>query len=407
MHGALGSFLEEVVLCINRQNGPHLAQLFSLEDEESNVLLLSESQILRLDPRERLATFKRNLLGARLSEDEQRELWGDLVSLHLRILMVKSLGDTDAALAEQVTLVQTLHRIFVNSTRWILPLVYTLNHNLYKMCFCAEAATAVGEECARILNKTLTICLTDRSGLGESRKWGVYRITSLLFRAYFRLGQLNLGQNVLRAIGAAELPATERYPAGHMVVFRYWLGRWHFVGEEYGKAEELLHLAWSHCPADERDKKKKILHYLIPLRILHSGLYPTANLLARYSKDQFYSHIIAALRKGDLCTFLAILSGNEDALLRLGTFLIWEKIRLFAYRNLLRRIYSLMRCSSRISILLLVGPFRWLGLESDVDEIGCTIAILISKGMIRGYISQERATLVLSQKDPFPKLSSL
>lgn len=40
----------------------------------------------------------------------------------------------------------------------------------------------------------------------------------------------------------------------------------------------------------------------------------------------------------------------------------------------------------------------------DDDEAECSIANMIYKGYIKGYISREKAMVVLSAKDPFPKL---
>ena len=44
----------------------------------------------------------------------------------------------------------------------------------------------------------------------------------------------------------------------------------------------------------------------------------------------------------------------------------------------------------------------WLGVPMDRDEVECILANLIYKGLVRGYISHEKATLVLSKKEPFP-----
>lgn len=38
----------------------------------------------------------------------------------------------------------------------------------------------------------------------------------------------------------------------------------------------------------------------------------------------------------------------------------------------------------------------------DLDEIECILANLIYQGLIRGYLSHAKRTLVLSKRDPFP-----
>ena len=38
----------------------------------------------------------------------------------------------------------------------------------------------------------------------------------------------------------------------------------------------------------------------------------------------------------------------------------------------------------------------------DMDEIECIVANLIFQGKIKGYLSHERQTLIVSKADPFP-----
>ena len=49
-----------------------------------------------------------------------------------------------------------------------------------------------------------------------------------------------------------------------------------------------------------------------------------------------------------------------------------------------------------------VHAFQWLGAPVAMDEVECIIANLIFKGLIKGYISHQKRTLVLSKKEPFP-----
>lgn len=46
------------------------------------------------------------------------------------------------------------------------------------------------EEAARNINRMFTLCLSDRAALEESRKWGIYNITNLLFKIYFKVNIL-------------------------------------------------------------------------------------------------------------------------------------------------------------------------------------------------------------------------
>ncbi|PJF18399.1 hypothetical protein PSACC_01770 [Paramicrosporidium saccamoebae] len=328
-------------------------------------------------------------------------LWCDLLSAHLRVATHMTSGGVSGAFGEQVVLVQILHRLSLSCTRWILPVFYLLNHTLLVLAF--QLPEAEQQECARLLNKSVTICLTDRQLLRESRKWGAYRMMAMLFRVYFKLDQLNLCGNVLRAVGAADLPGAERYPKAHLVEFKYLLGRYYFVNGEYSRSEAELLVAFEHCPVDAFHNKQLILHYLIPLRVLLRGLRPSGELLKRYGLDHsFYVSALAALKSGDLSQYQELITSSEGTLLRLGTFLLWEKLILFGWRNLVRKIFLLAGSNSRMQLTTLPTA---VGLS--VDEIACYIANLIERGLVRGYISQEKSTLVLSQKDPFPITSLL
>jgi hypothetical protein len=44
----------------------------------------------------------------------------------------------------------------------------------------------------------------------------------------------------------------------------------------------------------------------------------------------------------------------------------------------------------------------WLGENLDMDEIECIVANLIFQGKVKGYLSHERRTLIVSKADPFP-----
>lgn len=148
--------------------------------------------------------------------------------------------------------------------------------------------------------------------------------------------------------------------------------------------------------------KRQILHLLIPCRLLLSGSFPCDSLLSRYNLSQFYPEALHALRKGDTRSYQEILNAYEHDLLAMGTFLIWERLVLIGYRALVRLVWRLEGGGSRIEL----EKFRvGLDAEMDIEEVGCLLANLIDTGLIKGYISQERATLVLSQKDPFAPLS--
>jgi hypothetical protein len=95
-----------------------------------------------------------------------------------------------------------------------------------------------------------------RAQLSESRKWGVYYVTNLLFKLHFKvylfttntiwlnklinhdqLNSISLCKNLLRSIQVAshDMPPLDAFPKAHQVTFNYYSGVIFFLDEDYVK----------------------------------------------------------------------------------------------------------------------------------------------------------------------------
>jgi COP9 signalosome complex subunit 12 len=84
---------------------------------------------------------------------------------------------------------------------------------------------------------------------------------------------------------------------------------------------------------------RRILTYLVPLRILRGHL-PSRDLLGRFpALDELYQPFITAIRKGDIQGFDAALDNSERRLVDLNVWLTLEKAREICIRGLFRRVY--------------------------------------------------------------------
>lgn len=61
---------------------------------------------------------------------------------------------------------------------------------------------------------------------------------------------------------------------GDMVTYRYYVGRLNLFEDQYEAAEENLEYALAHCYKDAVANKKRILRYLVPVKLLR-GRFPT------------------------------------------------------------------------------------------------------------------------------------
>lgn len=343
---------------------------------------------------------------------EEVEQWGDVVRQLLQCLRLYRrlrLGHTSARalFTAWLALCQAYLRPLSTGERWQLGALYGLCEELWALArrtAAEEGGDGACEEAARLVNRAFTACITDRNPvLASSRKWGAYRIAGLLFRIYFHLGQLSLCNNALRAMGAAMLPDIRAFPAGARVTFRYYLGRWHFVNERYAEALTELQTAFAECHSEAHKAKRQCLHLLLPLRILLDGAMPRKELLERHGMASgFYAEALHALRTGHITKYRALLASHEHGLLDLGTLPLWERLERVASRALVRRVYRLLGMPSRLPFpaLLPLSP------EGDTEEVACVLAGLIACGLMRGYLSQTHAMLVLSQKEPFPPITA-
>ncbi|KAH8076038.1 hypothetical protein JL721_21 [Aureococcus anophagefferens] len=261
----------------------------------------------------------------------------------------------------------------------------------------------------KTLKKGFSACWNDRGGGApgslESKKRATLYVVAQLLKIYFKLNLLKLAQPLIRPLEATAgrsgaFDSRKIFPQGDVVAYRFFVGRLRMFEDQYGAAEEHLIYALAHCDASSRRNKRAILEFLLPVR-LRRGALPRRALLEKHGLAAL-APLVDAVRSGDLGTFNAELAKNQMAFVRRGTFLLLEKVKILVYRNLFKKIYLVQGKATQLKLHLFQRAFAWLGCPTDMDEIECILANLIFKGLIKGYISHQKQTLVLSKKDPFP-----
>lgn len=149
---------------------------------------------------------------------------------------------------------------------------------------------------------------------------------------------------------------------------------------------------------------RRILLYLIPVRLLH-GQRPNAQLLAPFPRlEALYAHVLEACRRGDVRTLDQTLSdaAYERPFVRLGVFLALERVRAVCITRLLRRVWRHEGGGTRLRLAPMAQALQWIGAADDALGAEWLIATQIAQGRIKGYVAHERQMLVLSANDPFP-----
>jgi len=133
---------------------------------------------------------------------------------------------------------------------------------------------------------------------------------------------------------------------------------------------------------------------------------PTRGLLEKYKLNEFLP-LVNAVKKGDLKGFDAALEENSDFLWKYGIYLILEKLRSIAYRNVFKKI-CLILDTHQIPISSFQVCLQYLQKEDiPLEEVHCILANLIYENKIKGYISLQHQKLVIAKKDPFPSLTTV
>lgn len=186
---------------------------------------------------------------------------------------------------------------------------------------------------------------------------------------------------------------------GQMVTYRYYIGRLNMYEDQHALAEKNLGYAFSQCHKNAIANKRRILRYLIPVKI-YRGRFPAPQLLSKYGLNEF-KPLVLGVQKGDLRTFQDGLFKYQDKFIRQGTYLLLEKCKTVCYRNLVKRVHLVLD-KHQISLTYVAKAFQWMGMPKDLDEIECILANLIFRGYVRGYLSHTKRVLVLSKRDAFP-----
>ncbi|CAO3627352.1 unnamed protein product [Cunninghamella blakesleeana] len=400
MASAVNFYLAKVHNLSRSTNGTQLSNLLSLSDKHTEAIIEQNINVDRLE---------------QLCKNRLESPWDELTANHLRAVVYSDEGLYLQAFEAQKDLVQCFQRAMSAFNKWCLPILYKINKDLRTLATKVDEEainTNEGqrkklEEAANVISKSFTYCITDRGPINGSKKFGTYYMIGLLFRIYFQLKQQNLCKNVLRALKAADMPPIEKFPKSDRVTFRYFLGRLYFLGEDYAKAETELHLAFRECNINQRKNKELILQTLLPVRLIR-GVLPSESLLRKYPKtNQIYGGIARAIKSGNVKGFNEALINSESVLIRQGTYFAVEKAQSIAMRQLFRKVYQVLDKSTRIAVPTFKAALEFVGLEVDMEETEWMIANMIYRGYIKGYLSHEKLTLVLSNVNPFPNLSTI
>lgn len=272
------------------------------------------------------------------------------------------------------------------------------------ICISAQSNGKILEKAAENLLSCFRVCCADnRTSEEDTKRHGMLYLANQLLKVYFRINKLHLCKPLIRAIDSSSL--WYQFPLAQQITYRYFVGRKAMFDSEYQAANEYLSFAFENCHKKSHKNKRLILTYLVPVKML-LGYMPTKQLLEKYNLLQFWD-LVSVVKNGDLRGIDSVMEKHEKFFISAGIYLIVEKLKITAYRNLFRKVF-LVENTHQIDIASFQAALQVMGEKDvDTDETQCIVANLIYQGKIKGYISYQHKKVVVSKQTAFPPLSSM
>ncbi|GJP32382.1 hypothetical protein CLOM_g7842 [Closterium sp. NIES-68] len=291
---------------------------------------------------------------------------------------------------------------------WALPPLHVVVHDLRVLAEKADMEQRAASKSPDKLKAAASFLMKVFGAIAGKgpKKVGSLYVACQLFKIYFKLGTLNLSKSIIRVIDSSK--GFDDYPARDQVTYKYYTGRLDVFNDAFLQADEKLGFALKRCHRSKPFNIRRILRYLVPVR-LSLGYLPSPALLHNYQLQE-YEGIVQAMRTGDVRLLRDTLSANEDRFLRAGVYLLLEKLELHVYRRLIRKIHVLQRAKDpsrahQVRLEVVVRALAGRGAGVDMDEMEGLVATLIALGFVKGYLSHKSKVIVLSKQDPFPRLT--
>ncbi|GIL81754.1 hypothetical protein Vretimale_1374 [Volvox reticuliferus] len=400
----LSGYVHELASALKRKDGQRAAELLSTT---SSAGLIAHQ----------LASAGRPVPTGQLSA-QLPEPWPDMVAAFLRCLVAQHNGERAVACKEfregyAAALASMLNADKSTESEWLIPLALGAAATLKVLSSMADeelarkgAAANQLSECAISLQNFFRGLATSKSS--QAKKDASVAVVCVMMKVYFKLNAINNCKQPLQQIELNRL--FDNAKEAHKVTLRYYTGRLAAYDEDFHKADEHLTYAFEHCAVTSPNNIRRVLRYLIPVKML-LGILPSEGLLRQYGLLE-YEPIRRAVKEGNLGLLLSSLESNQVRFIQSGTFLLLERLQLVVVRRLFRKV-ALVHAqlnpakAHQVPLALLEAALQLQGIEKDPLELQCLMANLIFRKYIKGYLAYKSRVVVLAKTDAFPVLSAV
>lgn len=245
----LNEYLSLVKQSLDNQDGNLLNSLFVLSPDDRAILQLADELKKGVDIKEACDRHFPDWRG-----------FCELIASYLVFVRDVDYSQPGQAYTLFIRFMTNLPGAFSNPDAvWMVPVVNRLSTINVNLAFGRDAATddltlpAINES-SRILFRIFNMILSDRQPLHRSKKLAVFHVANLLFRLYFKLGQIRLCPTIHANIASANVDFSA-FCRAERVTYRYFLGRHYLFQNNFHRARRHLWYAFDNCMANCKNKR--------------------------------------------------------------------------------------------------------------------------------------------------------
>ncbi|EEB11975.1 PCI domain-containing protein, putative [Pediculus humanus corporis] len=339
--------------------------------------------------------------------------YDELVILHLKCLSSLENKNFLDAFENQFELTQTFVKIFQTQREenWMLKVMQTVCLELRLLASPADKEADNKKHPIECLEKTakslmacFRICAADnRSSEIDTKKWGMLTLVNQMFKVYFKINRHQLCKPLMRAIDSCNLK--DKFALAQIITYKFFAGLKAMFDGDFRTANECLSFAFLKCHKNSTKNKRSILLYLVPVKMI-LGYMPKKSLLEKYNLIEFWE-VVEAVKMGNLQKFNEVMDRYHSFFIQHNIYVIMQRLSTIATRNLFKKVYHIVN-SHQIPVEMFLKALLAMKIEDATwDEAECLLANLILEGKVKGYISYQHDTLVVSKLMPFPTISSI
>lgn len=316
---------------------------------------------------------------------------------------------------------------------WLVPVMNQLIKDLRITALQSNDRKTINN-CSNTIEKYFHWTYSTKFG-SKNKRLGVLYVWNNLCHLWMRMKALQNMSKLFKQQQETDDFFEGRTSMSSIVTYKYYTGVYYMREEKFTLATAKLQFAYNYSMKSTANNIRRILFYLIPLKLLTDRASPTKVILEKYNLD-FYSKIIKGVRDGNLLLLEQGIQENEKFILEKGLIVVMEKLKNVAVRNMLRKTFlainnqetvtnnkvpikifsfAIYKYTKYLEYLLSIDRLDMLNPAASSDPNGkdtidrlvddlceCNMANIIFLNEMKGYIAHSAGKVVLLKTSPFP-----